>query len=90
MVTEVLLPSQTEHAPRGSRVAAVLAPCLVVLATVLLVALGLALSRLHGRRRRRAGGGLTPRRPEEGGASSSAAPGDVALRTLAARVERLV
>ena len=89
MVTEVLLPSQTEHAPRGSRVAAVLAPCLVVLATVLLVALGLALSRLHGRRRR-AGGGLTPRRPEEGGASSSAAPGDVALRTLAARVERLV
>ena len=82
-------PPQTERAPYSSRVAAVLAPCLVGLAIVVMLGLALALAKL--RERRQTEGGFSPRRLEApGGRNPPAEPGNTSISTLAARVERLV
>jgi len=92
IISSHLVSSQTAHAPYGSRLAAVLAPCLVALVTVVLVVLALALAEL--RERRRTARGFARRRLEgrdhAGERSPAAAAGAVSLSTLAARVERLV
>ncbi|MEQ2167104.1 hypothetical protein GOODEAATRI_000730 [Goodea atripinnis] len=82
-------PSQTERAPHSSRVAAVLAPCLVALAIVVMLGLALAAAKL--RERRQTEGGFSPRRLEApGGRNPPAELGNTSISTLAARVERLV
>ena len=82
-------PPQMERAPYSSRVAAVLAPCLVGLAIVVMLALALAVAKL--RERRQTEGGFTPRQLEApGGRFPPAELGHASISTLAARVERLV
>ncbi|XP_077390675.1 protein crumbs homolog 1 isoform X2 [Festucalex cinctus] len=81
--------TDTARAPYGSRLAAVLAPCLVGLAIALAIALALAVSKL--RERRQTGGGLSLRRLEaSAGCCPPAEAGSASISTLAARVERLV
>lgn len=80
---------QTERAPYSSRVAAVLAPCLVALAIVVMLGLALAAAKL--RERRQTEGGLSPQQLQApGGRTPPAEPGSTSISTLAARVERLV
>lgn len=82
-------PPQTERAPYSSRVAAVLAPCLVGLAIVVMLGLALAVAKL--RERRQTEGGFSPRQLEApGGRNPPAELGNTSISTLAARVERLV
>ncbi|XP_071342200.1 protein crumbs homolog 1 isoform X2 [Trachinotus anak] len=77
------------RAPDSSRVAAVLAPCLIGLAIVVMVGLALAVAKL--RERRQTEGGFSPRQLEApGGRSPPAELGNTSISTLAARVERLV
>ncbi|MEQ2240932.1 hypothetical protein ILYODFUR_020193, partial [Ilyodon furcidens] len=79
----------TERAPHSSRVAAVLAPCLVALAIVVMLGLALAAAKL--RERRQTEGGFSPRRLEApGGRNPPAELGNTSISTLAARVERLL
>ncbi|XP_078141963.1 uncharacterized protein LOC144539814 [Centroberyx gerrardi] len=81
--------TNTERAPYSSRVAAVLAPCLVGLAIVVMLALALAVAKL--RERRQTEGGFAPQRlPAPGGRNPPAGLGNASISTLAARVERLV
>ncbi|XP_037829921.1 protein crumbs homolog 3-like [Kryptolebias marmoratus] len=81
--------SATERAPYSSRVAAVLAPCLVGLAVVVMLGLALAAAKL--RERRQTEGSLGPRRLRApGGRTPPAELGNTSISTLAARVERLV
>ncbi|XP_068174904.1 protein crumbs homolog 3-like [Antennarius striatus] len=81
--------TDTERAPYSSRLAAVLAPCLVGLAVVLMLGLALAAAKL--RERRQTEGGFSPRRLEgSGGHNPPAELGNTSISTLAARVERLV
>ncbi|XP_068599815.1 protein crumbs homolog 3-like [Brachionichthys hirsutus] len=81
--------TDTERAPYSSRLAAVLAPCLVGLAV--LVMLGLALAAAKLQERRQTEGGFGPRQLEgSGGRSPPAELGNTSIRTLAERVERLV
>ncbi|XP_072770753.1 protein crumbs homolog 1 isoform X3 [Nerophis lumbriciformis] len=75
-----------KRAPYGSRVAAVLVPCLVGLAIALTLAVAATLAKL--RERRQTGGGLSPRRLEASVGCSP--PVELSISTLAARVERLV
>lgn len=82
-------PPQTERAPYSSRVAAVLAPCLVGLAIAVMLGLALALAKL--RERRQTEGGFSPQQLEDlGGRNPPAELGNTSISTLAARVERLV
>lgn len=82
-------PSQTERAPHGSRVAAILAPCLVGVAIVAMLGLALAAAKL--RERRQTEGGLSPRQLQTpGGGNPPTELGNTSFSTLAARVERLV
>ena len=82
-------PPQTERAPHSSRVAAVLAPCLVGLAIVVTMGLALAVAKL--RERRQTEGGFGPRQLEElGGRNPPAELGNTSISTLAERAERLV
>lgn len=74
-------PSQMERAPDSSRVAAVLAPCLVGLAIVAI--LGLALTAAKLRERQHTEGAFRPRQLQ-------AELGNTSISTLAERVERLV
>ncbi|XP_035863576.1 protein crumbs homolog 1 isoform X1 [Sander lucioperca] len=79
----------TERAPYSSRVVAVLAPCLVGLAIVVMLGLALAVAKL--RERRQTEGGFSPRQLEDpGGRNPPAELGNTSISTLAARVERLV
>ncbi|XP_029284924.1 protein crumbs homolog 1 isoform X2 [Cottoperca gobio] len=81
--------TDTERAPYSSRVAAVLAPCLVGLAIVVMLGLVLAVAKL--RERRQTEGGFSPRQLEApGGRNPPAELGNTSISTLAARVERLV
>ncbi|XP_049910208.1 protein crumbs homolog 1 isoform X1 [Epinephelus moara] len=81
--------TDTERAPYSSRVAAVLAPCLVGLAIVVMLGLALAVAKL--RERRQTEGGFSPRQLEApGGRNPPAELGNTSISTLAARVERLV
>ncbi|KAJ4943405.1 hypothetical protein JOQ06_005907 [Pogonophryne albipinna] len=81
--------TDTEHAPYSSRVAAVLAPCLVGLAIVVMLGLLLAVAKL--RERRQTEGGLSMRQLDApGGRNPPAELGNTSISTLAARVERLV
>ncbi|KAM9848761.1 protein crumbs homolog 1 [Aulostomus maculatus] len=81
--------TDTERAPYSSRVAAVLAPCLVGLVIVVMLALALAVAKL--RERRQSEGGFTVRQLEaSGGRCPPAELGNTSIDTLAARVERLV
>ena len=77
-------PPQIERAPHSSRVAAVLAPCLVGLAIVVLVGLALAVAKL--RKRRQTEGSFGPRHLEAAGGHEL---GNASISTLAARVERV-
>ncbi|CAB1420356.1 unnamed protein product [Pleuronectes platessa] len=78
-----------ERAPHSSRVAAVLAPCLIGLAIVVMVGLALAVAKL--RKRRQTEGSFGPRHLEAaGGHDSPAELGNTSISTLAARVERLL
>ncbi|XP_070816350.1 protein crumbs homolog 3-like [Chaetodon trifascialis] len=81
--------TDTERAPYSSRVAAVLAPCLVGLAIVVTLGLALAIAKL--RERRQTEGGFSPQQLEApGGRNPPAELGNTSISTLAARVERLV
>ncbi|XP_069377852.1 protein crumbs homolog 1 isoform X2 [Paralichthys olivaceus] len=78
-----------ERAPRSSRVAAVLAPCLIGLAIVVMVGLALAVAKL--RKRRQTEGVFSPRHLEAaGGHDPPTELRNTSISTLAARVERLV
>eukprot|EP00064_Thunnus_orientalis_P015395 superscaffoldBa00002844_g15447 len=80
---------EMERAPYSSRVAAVLAPCLVGLAIVVMLALALAVAKL--RERRQTEGGFGSRQLEApGGRYPPAELGNASISTLAARVERLL
>ncbi|KAI9517467.1 hypothetical protein NQZ68_004684 [Dissostichus eleginoides] len=80
---------ETERAPYSSRVAAVLAPCLVGLAIVVMLGLLLAVAKL--RERRQTEGGLSPLQLDApGGRNPPAELGNTSISTLAARVERLL
>ncbi|KAM3620131.1 uncharacterized protein V6R79_018650 [Siganus canaliculatus] len=82
--------TDTERAPATSRVAAVLAPCLVALAIAVTVGLALAVSKVRERRRVE-GGASSPQQLEAGAARELPAElGNTSINTLAARVERLV
>lgn len=82
-------PSQTEHASHSSRVAAVLAPCLVGLAIVAILGLALAAAKL--RERRQTEGGFSPQQLQTpGGHNPPTELGETSFSTLAARVERLM
>ncbi|KAK5599513.1 hypothetical protein CRENBAI_019953 [Crenichthys baileyi] len=75
----------TERAPHSSRVAAVLAPCLVALAIVVILGLALAAAKLHERRQTE--GGFSLRRLEApGGRNPPAEQGNTSISTLAARL----
>ncbi|KAK9519529.1 hypothetical protein VZT92_022254 [Zoarces viviparus] len=79
--------ADTERAPYSLRVAAVLAPCLVCLAIVVMLALAVA----KLRERWQTEGGFSPRQLEApGGLNPPAELGNTSISTLAARVERLV
>ncbi|XP_042339898.1 protein crumbs homolog 1 [Plectropomus leopardus] len=81
--------TDTVRAPYSSRVAAVLAPCLIGLAIVVMLGLALAIAKL--RERRQTEGGFSPRQLEApGGRNPPAELGNTSISTLAARVERLV
>ena len=82
-------PSQKERAPHSSRVAAVLAPCLVGL--VIVAMLGLALAAAKLRDRRQTEGGFSLRQLQApGGRNPPTELGTTSISTLAERVERLV
>lgn len=85
-------PSSTadkNRAPYGSRVAAVLAPCLVALAIVVALALAMAVAKL--RKRRQTEGRYAPQQLESPGGRSPPVELQISsLNTLTARVERLV
>nr|XP_015826375.2 protein crumbs homolog 1 isoform X1 [Nothobranchius furzeri]XP_054608148.1 protein crumbs homolog 1 isoform X1 [Nothobranchius furzeri] len=81
--------TDTERAPYSSRVAAVLAPCLVGLAITAMLGLALAAAKL--RERRQTEGGFSARRLQApGGCNPPAELGNTSISTLAERVERLV
>ncbi|XP_034062010.1 protein crumbs homolog 1 isoform X3 [Gymnodraco acuticeps] len=81
--------TDTERAPYSSRVAAVLAPCLVGLAIVVMLGLLIAVAKL--RERRQTEGGLSTRQLDAPGDRNPPAElGNTSISTLAARVERLV
>ncbi|XP_069558488.1 protein crumbs homolog 1 isoform X2 [Brachyistius frenatus] len=81
--------TDTERAPYSSRVAAVLAPCLVGLAIAVMLGLAFAAAKL--KERRQTEGGFDLQQLEApGGRNPPAELGNTSISTLAARVERLV
>lgn len=78
-----------KDAPHSSRLAAVLAPCLVGLVIVVMLGLALAVAKL--REKRQTEGGFSLRQLEApGGHNPPAELGNTSISTLAERVERLV
>lgn len=82
-------PPQMKHAPHSSRLAAVLAPCLLGLTIAVMLGSALAIAKL--REKRQTAGGFSLQQLEApGGRNPPAELGNTSVSTLAAQTEHLV